>query len=163
MKLGVNQMEETSCDFVNKEVKFQFVREFDLTKSQTLNFKNNTNLHKAYLIFDYPFNPKLMFYGCNKLTDVDIQGNIYPADSSLYAANFYGCSRLQNLSITTISKSMHLEGATSLTQESVNNIINALADGVTNQEITFASTQYGYVTEEQKTAATAKGWTINQA
>ena len=50
-----------------------------------------------------------------------------------------------------------------LTQESVNNIINALADGVTNQTITFGATQYGYITEEQKTAATAKGWTINQA
>ena len=156
-------MEETSCGFVNHEVQFPFVREFDLVRSHTLNFKNNTNIQKAYLIFDYPFNPDQMFYGCNKLTDVDIQGNIYPTDSSRYAANFYGCSRLQNLSITTISKSMHLEGAPSLTQESVNNIINALADGVTNQEITFASTQYGYVTEEQKTAATAKGWTINQA
>lgn len=163
MKLGVNQMEETSCSFINHEVKFQFVREFDLGRSNTLNFKNNTNLQKAYLIFDYPFNPKTMFYGCNKLTDVDIQGNIYPNDSSLFASNFYSCSRLQNLSITTISKSMHLEGATSLTQESVNNIINALADGVTNQTITFAATQYGYITEEQKTAATAKGWTINQA
>lgn len=163
LKLGVNQMEETSCAFVNNEVKFQFVRKFDLGRSNTLNFKNNTNLHKAYLIFNYPFNPDLMFYGCSRLTDVDIQGNIYPADSSIYAANFYGCSRLQNLSITTISKSMHLEEATSLTQESVNNIINALADGVTNQTITFAATQYGYITEEQKTAATAKGWTINQA
>ena len=156
-------MEEASCSFVNHEVKFQFVREFNLSKSNKLNFKFNTNLHKAYLIFDYPFNPDQMFYACSRLTDVDIQGNIYPADDSLFAANFYGCSRLENLSITTISRSMHLEEATSLTQESVNNIINALADGVTNQEITFAATQYGYVTEEQKTAATAKGWTINQA
>ena len=58
---------------------------------------------------------------------------------------------------------MWWNGCPSLTQESVNNIINALADGVTNQTITFAATQYGYITEDQKTAATAKGWTINRA
>ena len=52
----------------------------------------------------------------------------------------------------------------SLTQDSVNNILNALTDVTSNPKtITFAATQYNYITEEQKTAATAKGWTINQA
>ena len=73
------------------------------------------------------------------------------------------CYKLTNVSFTKILTSVWFGDCKKLTQESVNNIINALADGVTNQTITFASTQYGYVTEEQKTAATAKGWTINQA
>lgn len=52
----------------------------------------------------------------------------------------------------------------SLTQDSVNNILNALTDVTADPKtITFAATQYNYITEEQKTAATAKGWTINQA
>ena len=140
-----------------------FIKEFDINTQNLINLEHNSNIQNVEFIFDHPFNPYRMFYDCGYLTDVIIQGNIYPNDSSIYVANFYGCGRLKNLSITTISSSMHLEQAPSLTQESVNNIINALADGVTNQTIWFASTPYSYITEEQKTAATAKGWTINKA
>lgn len=164
LKVGVSQITfDSSSTFYNNSLKMHFIKEFDINTQNLINLEHNTNIQNVEFIFDHPFNPYRMFYDCGYLTDVIIQGNIYPNDSSIYVANFYGCGRLKNLSITTISKSMHLEQAPSLTQESVNNIINALADGVTNQTIWFASTQYGYVTEEQKTAATAKGWTINQA
>ena len=77
---------------------------------------------------------------------------------------FYYTSNLTNLTINIINDSCWFNDCTLLTQDSVNNIINALADVTANPKtITFAATQYGYVTEEQKTAATAKGWTINQA
>ena len=164
LKVGVSQITfDSYSKFYNNSLKMRFIKEFDINTQNLISLERNINIQNVEFIFDHPFNPYRMFYNCGYLTDVIIQGNIYPNDSSLYASNFYGCGRLQNLSITTISRSMHLEQAPSLTQESVNNIINALADGVTNQTIWFASTQYGYVTEEQKTAATAKGWTINQA
>ena len=51
-----------------------------------------------------------------------------------------------------------------LSQASVNQILETLADQTSDPKtITFAATPYSYITEEQKTAATAKGWTINQA
>ena len=78
---------------------------------------------------------------------------------------FSWCRGLQSLSFNgiNIAQNLKLSDSTSLTQDSVNNVLNALADGVTGKEITFASTQYGYITEEQKAAATAKGWTIKSA
>ena len=106
-----------------------------------------------------------MFWNISSLTALHLtfpEVEINNGDSSYYSP-FYGLINLENLTINRITNSCYFSDCTKLTQESVNNIINALADGVTNQEIWFASTQYGYVTEEQKTAATAKGWTINQA
>lgn len=106
-----------------------------------------------------------MFRSMSSLTALHLnfpEVEINNGDSSYYSP-FYGLINLENLTINRITNSCYFSACKKLTQESVNNIINALADGVTNQTIWFASTQYGYVTEEQKTAATAKGWTINQA
>ena len=106
-----------------------------------------------------------MFRGISSLTALHLtfpEVEINNGDSSYYSP-FYGLINLENLTINRITSSCYFSDCKKLTQESVNNIINALADGVTNQTIWFASTQYGYVTEEQKTAATAKGWTINRA
>lgn len=83
---------------------------------------------------------------------------------SKYGSFVYGCKVLETVTINHISTSIFMGDCISLTQDSVNNILNALTDVTANPKtITFAATQYGYVTEEQKTAATAKGWTINRA
>lgn len=113
----------------------------------------------------YPITLNEMFRSMSSLTALHLnfpEVEINNGDSSYYSP-FYGLINLENLTINRITNSCYFSDCKKLTQESVNNIINALADGVTNQTIWFASTQYGYVTEEQKTAATAKGWTINQA
>lgn len=71
---------------------------------------------------------------------------------------------MENVTINIINNNCNISTSASLTQDSVNNIINALADVTAKPKtITFAATPYSYITEEQKTAATAKGWTINQA
>lgn len=63
-----------------------------------------------------------------------------------------------------LSKTFYFDSCSKLSQASVNQILETLADQTSNpKEITFAATQYGYITEEQKTAATAKGWTIKSA
>lgn len=60
-----------------------------------------------------------------------------------------------------LSKTFHFDSCAKLSQASVNQILETLADQTSNpKEITFAATQYNYITEEQKAAATAKGWTI---
>lgn len=102
---------------------------------------------------------------CDKLKTLSL--NLPELDNTFGTSNYgsfvYGCKVLETVTINHISRKMFLNDCVALTQESVNNIINALADGVTDQTITFAATPYSYITEEQKTAATAKGWTINQA
>lgn len=71
---------------------------------------------------------------------------------------------MENVTINIINNNCNISTSTSLTQDSVNNILNALTDVTADPKtITFAATPYSYITEEQKTAATAKGWTINQA
>ena len=100
----------------------------------------------------------------NRLTSVNIHtaSNVGIYDSDKKNA-FNGCTSLTDFNANRIVGDLSFQFSTSLTQESVNNVLNALADGVTGKEITFASTQYGYITEEQKAAATAKGWTIKSA
>ena len=147
----------------NNVLKLRFVREWDLNRANDISFSNNANITNVELTFDYPYNPGRMFDSCTNLTDLTINGNIYPSDANPYSAMFYWCKKLANLSITTISGTLYLNDCKNLTQESVNNVLNALADGVTDKSITFASTQYNYITEEQKAAATAKGWTIKSA
>lgn len=75
---------------------------------------------------------------------------------------FYECSSLVNFNINQLGVTVNFRDSKLLTQESVNNIMNALQT-VTNKSITLASTPYAYLTEDQIAEATAKGWTINQA
>ena len=163
LKLGVTQINLSRIEAKNDIIKLHFIKKFNTSISNAITFENNYNITNVELTFDYPYNPYKMFYNCQNLTNLLINGNIYPNDTSLYSCMFYWCNKLANLSITTISGTLYLNSCTSLTQESVNNVLNALADGVTDKSITFASTQYNYITEEQKAAATAKGWTIKSA
>ena len=163
LKLGVAQINLRDIEPKNGIIKLRFIKEFDTSLQNFITFESNYNITSAELTFDYPYNPYRLFANCLNLTDVSINGNIYPNDTSPYSCVFYWCKKLANLSITTISDTLYLNDCTNLTQDSVNNVLNALADGVTGKSITFASTQYGYITEEQKAAATAKGWTIKSA
>lgn len=100
----------------------------------------------------------------NNLTSVNIHtaSNVGIYDGDKRNA-FNGCTSLADFNANRITGDLSFEFSPSLSQESVNNVLNALADGVTDKSITFASTQYNYITEEQKAAATVKGWTIKSA
>ena len=102
------------------------------------------------------------FYGQVNLRTLNIT-----TASGIYASNetstFRNCISLADFNVNKIKSSFSFTSCTSLTQDSVNNIMSALVEGVTNQSITFASTQFAYLTEEQIAEATSKGWTIKQA
>lgn len=104
------------------------------------------------------------FMNQNRLMSINIHtaSNIGIYDGDERNA-FKDCKSLTDFNANRIVGNLRFNDCTKLSQASVNNVLNALADGVTGQEITFASTQYGYITEEQKAAATAKGWTIKSA
>ena len=108
-------------------------------------------------------NMNYMFYLCSFDT-ISLIGDGTTTPTS-FDDCFNWCSQLRILSFSgiNIAQNLNLSYSPKLSQESVNNVLNALADGVTGKEIYFASTQYGYITEEQKAAATAKGWTIKSA
>lgn len=164
LKLGVERAKFSNIKQKNDVLKFRFVREWNLGSNNDIDFGKNDYITNVELTFDYPYNPgTAMFLNCLKLTDLTINGNIRPRDTGKYNAMFYACYNIINLSITTISSTIYLDSCTDLSQESVNNVLNALADGVTGKEIIFAAKQYNYITEEQKAAATAKGWTIKSA
>ena len=99
----------------------------------------------------------------SNLTSVNIHTasnvGIYDSKSGAFSRN----NSLVDFTANRIVGNLYFSDSTKLSQQSVNNVLNALADGVTDKSITFASTQYGYITEEQKAAATAKGWTIKSA
>ena len=110
---------------------------------------------------DVDINGAFMFQ--NRLTSVNIHtaSNIGIYDSNVAAFRYN--SSLVDFTANRIVGDLYFNDCKNLSQDSVNNVLNALADGVTDKSITFASTQYGYITEEQKAAATAKGWTIKSA
>lgn len=99
----------------------------------------------------------------NNLTSINIHtaSNVGIYDKGNIAFDFN--NSLVDFTANRIVGNLNLSSSPKLSQESVNNVLNALADGVTGKSITFASTQYNYITEEQKAAATAKGWTIKSA
>lgn len=131
-----------SCRYNNSRMKT-----IDITIDQT---ESDVNIDSA---FNYQKN----------LTSINIHtaSNIGIYDKGNNAFNFN--NSLVDFTANRIVGNLRFSDCSKLTQDSVNNVLNALADGVTGKEITFASTQYGYITEEQKAAATAKGWTIKSA
>jgi hypothetical protein len=58
-----------------------------------------------------------------------------------------------------------LNNLPALTSQSVDNVLEAVSDltGTSTQTITFNSTVYAALTEEQKALATSKNWTLASA
>ena len=113
-----------------------------------------------------PVSLQKLCYSCDKLKTLSL--SLPELDNTFGTSNYgsfvFGCKALETVTINHISTNIFFSDCRSLTQDSVNNILNALADvTAAPKTITFAAPQYGYITEEQKTAATAKGWTINKA
>ena len=123
------------------------IKTIDITIDQT---ESDVNIESA---FGYQSN----------LTSINIHTasniGIYDSKSGAFSRN----NSLVDFTANRIVGDLSFSDCTKLSQDSVNNVLNALADGVTGKEITFAATQYNYITEEQKAAATAKGWTIKSA
>lgn len=123
------------------------IKTIDITIDQT---ESDVNINSA---FGYQSN----------LTSINIHTasniGIYDSEANAFARN----NSLVDFTANRIVGNLYFSDSTKLSQQSVNNVLNALADGVTGKSITFASTQYNYITEEQKAAATAKGWTIKSA
>lgn len=102
-----------------------------------------------------------MFSACSKLqtiTLLKLGGN-----NNITSNSFNGLYALENITFDGyIEKSVTFPQSGKLTDASVQNIIDHLADltGKTAQTLTFYATVGEKLTEEQKAAITAKNWTL---
>ena len=107
LKLGANGLNLTKCEFVNNEVKLHFLYKFSTSGyGGEVTFEANDEIHKVHLIFSNPYKLYRSFFSCSQLTDVEIQGELYVSESSLYNSNFYNCQKLKNVSLTKIWNTM---------------------------------------------------------
>lgn len=83
--------------------------------------------------------------------------------------NFLGYNDIPNFhnfkGIINLNADLDLSKAINLNNESVYNVINKAADlsGKDSKTITFASSVFNAITEEQKTLATYKNWAVASA
>ena len=97
------------------------------------------------------------------LTSVTIR---YLTENCTLDMMFYGCTSLTDLTFfrSTIGKNLSLSSCTKLTGETIFfqiivNLANKAASGTT-ATLTLGSTNLAKLTDEQKAAATQKGWTL---
>ena len=124
-------------------------------------FQGCTALKRAYFPRLYSCTNSF-FSGCVNLTDVTLGCEEYPMVNLAQTA-FSGCSNLTNLTyIGTISTTLYLHYSYKLTNESVQNVIDALVDltGKTPLKIVLHNEVVARMSEEQKAAITSKNWTL---
>lgn len=87
----------------------------------------------------------------SKITSANVQNNPFNGCTSLVEVRFTKESIKYNLSFTQSSQ---------LSDESIQSILDGLANVSTTQTLSLNSAVYAKLTEEQKQSATDKGWTI---
>ncbi len=102
----------------------------------------------------------LMFYDCIQLTSLDL-GLFDMSKVRITESMFYDCTALTTVrgNIIGISVSLDLKSCP-LTNESAMVFINGLAKVTTARTISFNSSTYNTLTEEQIAVATSKGWNV---
>lgn len=132
-------------------------RSNQLPEKITVNIADTT----AQLNLEYWFSPDMdqNDYPEIDLTNVGVQ----------QVNNFLGFSDFPNFhnfkGIINLNADLDLSKAINLNNESVYNVINKAADlsGKDSKTITFASSVFNAITEEQKTLATSKNWSLASA
>jgi len=95
---------------------------------------------------------------------ISILGEIDFSEAANVASSFEDCFELREIRFKegTLKKSLSIVSSSKLSDDSIQSIIDGLADltGGTAQTLTFGPTVGGKLTEAQKAAATAKNWTL---
>ena len=102
-------------------------------------------------------NMVIMFISCYKL-------NIIPQFDVSKVSNmnsmFIGCRQLKEIHMTGMKVSFDISASTLFTREALVEIINNLATITNTQTLTMGSTNLAKLTNEDKSIATNKGWTL---
>lgn len=98
-----------------------------------------------------------MFYNCQKLT-------IIPQLDASNVTNlnniFYDCSNLEQIHMTGMKASFNISASTLFTRDALLEILNNLATVTSTKTLTMSSTNLAKLTDEDKSIATNKGWTL---
>lgn len=103
-----------------------------------------------------------LFSNCYELETLNLDGWDL-SNASSFSSMFTSCRKLTNIigTIKEIKQPIDISAAP-LTNDSAMVLINGLSSNSTaySKKITFSSTTYNTLTDEQKEIATSKGWTI---
>ena len=98
-----------------------------------------------------------MFYYCSRLTSV-------PSFDTSKVTNmndmFSGCSSLETIHMLNIGASLDIHYSTKFTREALLEIIGNLKTVTSTKTLKMGSTNLAKLTDEDKTVATNKGWTL---
>lgn len=101
-----------------------------------------------------------VFYSCS---DIETIRKITVGENTVFNNSFYNCTGLKNITFGgTIGKNISFSGSPLLTNESIQSIIEHLADltGQTSQTLTLHADVKAKLTEEQIASITSKNWTL---
>lgn len=121
-----------------------FNRCYDLTNIPLLDTRNVTDM-------------SYMFSLCSKLTEIPAFDVSKVND---FSVTFNACSSLNAIHMTGMKASFDISSSTLFTTEALHEIINNLATVTSTRKLRMGSTNLAKVSEEYKTIATNKGWTL---
>lgn len=140
--------------------KYRIICEGGSTNGQNI-FYNNTEITRIPVdIVVNGISARQMFYRCSDLKT--IQKLVLKGVTDL-SNMFLNCSALENIEIDgSIDVNLNMAQSSALSVDSVQSIIDHLADlkGQTAQKLTLHNTVGKALTAAQKTAITAKNWTL---
>ena len=100
------------------------------------------------------------FLNCSKLKTIT---KLRVNENCIFTSPFKGCASLENITIDgTIGENFPISSSPSLSQDSINSIIDHLADltGQTAKTVTFHQTVINNLTDEQYNKVSAKNWQL---
>ena len=139
-----------------------------LTSVPLLNTSKVTNMNNmfnsCYALTTIPLfdtrnvtNMIYMFSGCNNLTEIPA---FDVSKVTNFNSTFSGCSSLTAIHMTGAKKSFFISSSTKFSSEALHEIIDNLATVTSTQKLTMGSTNLAKVSDEYKSIATNKGWTL---
>lgn len=163
--LGVFTGETT--EFYNEDIQQLSDRAFSGTEVKIVNLPNliSTKGYFAYnnSVIEEIYAPELLesgrnlIYSCSKLNTL-----LVPKYTTESFGNFSYCGKLVNLEIESIPETFSFKDCALLSDKSIQNIIDALADrtGKSASTITFHPDVKAKLTDEQKSQITSKNWIL---
>ena len=108
-------------------------------------------------------NFQYIFYGCAKLRTIpalDCSSNT--STTSSYNSPVGNCTNLRNFGgLVGMNKSFYCDSSYVLSYESLLNILNGLADGVSGQTLTLNKVLVNQLSDDDIAIATNKGWSVS--
>lgn len=156
---GCSSLEEVHFINIPTGISINIINMFSLApniipdKLKTVSFSPKININNAKLLFNGRYSLQTI------VGELDFS---FIGDADSQNLTFNGCTSLKEVRFTNESIKYNLSFAQSsqLSDESIQSILDGLANVTETRTLTLHSKVYAKLTEEQKQSATDKGWTI---